>query len=421
MIAAWTKAEAYRVQTLDVVTRTVQGRPPGAETSFVKLWWSELDIELHELALDLLGPDAELESGWSKGWQFSLSGPIYAGTNEIQRNIAAERVLGLPALMHFAFDEEQLAFRDAVRDLLAKHCPPEVVRAAWDAAPGSLDRGAWTALAEMGVLTVLVPDDIGGLGLDERSLVLLLEEAGYAGLPHPLVESAAVAMPLADDRLSGSELVATDLAGPHVCCAADADHLLLQTTSGALHLVPRDEVSVEPVDAVDHARRLGRVSWEPTDATFLTDDRAELLNAFDRGALGTAATLVGLAQRMLDITVAYAAEREQFGAPIGSFQAVKHNLADAAKALTFARPAVYRVSWSLAVGQRTDQRDVSIAKALASDAALQVGRAALQCHGAIGYTVEHDLHLYLKRTWALARAWGDSAWHRDQIGHALGI
>ena len=96
LIAAWTKAEAYRVQTLEVVTRTAQGRPPGAETSLVKLWWSELDIELHELALELLGPDAELETGWSKGWQFSLSGPIYAGTNEIQRNIAAERVLGLP-------------------------------------------------------------------------------------------------------------------------------------------------------------------------------------------------------------------------------------------------------------------------------------------------------------------------------------
>ncbi len=273
----------------------------------------------------------------------------------------------------------------------------------------------------MGVLTVLVPDDIGGLGLDERSLVLLLEEAGYAGLPHPLVDSAAVAMPLADDRLDGSELVVTDLGGPHVSCAADADLLLLQTTSGALHLVPQREVSVEPVDAVDQARRLGRVSWEPTDATFLTDDRAELLNAFDRGALGTAATLVGLAQRMLDVTVGYATERVQFGAPIGSFQAVKHQLADSAKALAFARPAVYRASWSLAMGQRTDQRDVSIAKALSSDAALQAGRAALQCHGAIGYTVEYDLHLYLKRSWALARAWGDAAWHRDQIGHALGI
>jgi alkylation response protein AidB-like acyl-CoA dehydrogenase len=96
IIAAWMKAEAYRVQTLQTVTNTVEGRPAGAETSLVKLWWSELDVELHEVAMDLLGPDAELEGPWSKGWQFSLSGPIYAGTNEVQRNIAAERVLGLP-------------------------------------------------------------------------------------------------------------------------------------------------------------------------------------------------------------------------------------------------------------------------------------------------------------------------------------
>jgi alkylation response protein AidB-like acyl-CoA dehydrogenase len=92
----WMEAEAYRLQTLQTVTSTVAGRPAGAETSLVKIWWSELDIALHETALDLLGPAAELEGAWSKGWQFALSGPIYAGTNEIQRNIAAERVLGLP-------------------------------------------------------------------------------------------------------------------------------------------------------------------------------------------------------------------------------------------------------------------------------------------------------------------------------------
>jgi alkylation response protein AidB-like acyl-CoA dehydrogenase len=96
IVEAWIKAEAYRVQTLQTVTNTVEGRPAGAETSLVKIWWSELDAELHEVALDLLGPEAELEGPWSKGWQFSLSGPIYAGTNEVQRNIAAERVLGLP-------------------------------------------------------------------------------------------------------------------------------------------------------------------------------------------------------------------------------------------------------------------------------------------------------------------------------------
>ena len=96
VIDAWIKAEAYRVQTLQTVTNTVEGRPAGAETSLVKLWWSELDVQLHEIALDLLGPEGELDDQWSKGWQFSLSGPIYAGTNEVQRNIAAERVLGLP-------------------------------------------------------------------------------------------------------------------------------------------------------------------------------------------------------------------------------------------------------------------------------------------------------------------------------------
>ncbi len=93
---AWMKAEAYRLQTLQTASASIDGVQPGAETSLVKLWWSELDIELHELALDVLGPEAEIDHAWSRGWQFSLSGPIYAGTNEIQRNIAAERLLGLP-------------------------------------------------------------------------------------------------------------------------------------------------------------------------------------------------------------------------------------------------------------------------------------------------------------------------------------
>ncbi len=93
---AWMRAEAYRLFTLDTVTRLAGGAVMGADSSINKVWWSELDVDLHEIALDLLGPEAEAEGPWSKGWQFSLSGPIYAGTNEIQRNIAAERMLGLP-------------------------------------------------------------------------------------------------------------------------------------------------------------------------------------------------------------------------------------------------------------------------------------------------------------------------------------
>ena len=94
--AAWMRVDAYRLQTLQTVTALVDGRDLGSEASLSKVWWSELDIELHEIALDLLGPEAELEGPWSKGHQFSLAGPIYAGTNEVQRNIVAERVLGLP-------------------------------------------------------------------------------------------------------------------------------------------------------------------------------------------------------------------------------------------------------------------------------------------------------------------------------------
>ena len=95
---AWMHAEAYQQQTLATVTKLAAGAKPGAEASLTKLWWSELDIELHEIALDLLGPAAELEGPWSKAWQFALSGPIYAGTNEIQRNIAAERAPGASAM-----------------------------------------------------------------------------------------------------------------------------------------------------------------------------------------------------------------------------------------------------------------------------------------------------------------------------------
>jgi len=96
VVDAWMRAEAYQLFTLETVTRLVDGDKPGAESSINKIWWSELDVELHEIALDLIGADLDLDAPWEKGYQFALSGPIYAGTNEIQRNIAAERLLGLP-------------------------------------------------------------------------------------------------------------------------------------------------------------------------------------------------------------------------------------------------------------------------------------------------------------------------------------
>ena len=314
--------------------------------------------------------------------------------------------------MRFALTDDQVAFRDAVRDLLAKECSPAVVRTAWDAPTGQLDRGVWDSLDAMGVLGVLVPEADGGLGLDETWLVPILEEAGRAALPHPLVETAMVAAPLAGVGLG---MVTSSLGGPHVPCATDADAVLVD----GLTLVPTSACALEPVDTVDRGRRAAVVSVTDAGAGRPLPN-ADVALTLDRGALGTAAFLVGLGQAMLDLTVAYVKERQQFGVPVGSFQAVKHHLADAALALEFARPAVARAAWSVAHDAPTRARDVSMAKAMASDAAELVGRQALQCHGAIGYTVEADLHLFLKRTWALARAWGDSAHHTDRVVAQLG-
>lgn len=316
--------------------------------------------------------------------------------------------------MRFALSDDQVTFREAVRDVLAKEATPAVVRAAWEAPAGALERGVWDSLDAMGALSLLVTEDDGGLGLDETFLVPILEEAGRVALPHPIVETAMVAAPLLG---AGLGMVATDLGGPIIPCAGDADRLLLRTTRG-LVVVDGTLVALSPADTVDRARRAARTTFD-RGGDLVTDDPGAIELALDRGALGTAAMLVGLAQAMLDMTVGYVSQRRQFGQPVGSFQAVKHHLADAALALEFARPAVWRAAWSVAHDEPTRTRDVSMAKAMAGDAAELVGRKALQCHGAIGYTVEADLHLFLKRTWALTRTWGDTAHHTDRVVAAL--
>ena len=320
--------------------------------------------------------------------------------------------------MKFALSAEQAAFRDAVRELLAKECTPAVVRSAWDAAPGQLDRGVWQSLDAMGVLGLLVSEADGGMGLDETFLVPVLEECGRAALPHPIVETAMVAAPLIG---ADAGMVATcwsDRWAPHAMVA----DLLLVRAGDQLWRVPAEAAGRVAQPTLDGSRAAAELWWNPAEdpnGQLVTDDPAAVALAFDRGALGTAAVLVGLGQAMLDLTVGYVTQRQQFGVPIGSFQAVKHHLADAALALEFARPVVWRAAWSVAHDERTRGRDVSMAKAMASDAAALVGRKALQCHGAIGYTVEADLHLFMKRAWALARAWGDTAHHTDRIAAAL--
>ncbi|MEX0663664.1 MAG: acyl-CoA dehydrogenase family protein [Acidimicrobiia bacterium] len=311
--------------------------------------------------------------------------------------------------MRFAFTEEQLAFRDAVRDLLARECPPSVVRDAWTNSSGRTDK-VWSRLAEMGVLGA-------ALELRDIDVVLVLEETGYAAVPEPVVEHAVVATPLLADPGSaraGEITVVTAFEGQGPVVYADsADTVVMGSEAGVVVL---EDFDVAPIaTSVDGSRRLGEV----TGSGARVADADAFHRAFDRGALGTAAQLIGLTRRMLDMTVAYVIERQQFGAPVGSFQAVKHHLADARIALEFARPLVYRAAWSMSEGESESPVHVSMAKASAGDAALLTAGKALQCHGAIGYSFEYDLHLFMKRAWALAATWGDAAWHRARVGRAI--
>lgn len=349
--------------------------------------------------------------------------------------------------MHFAFTDQQNEFRDAVRQVLAKECTTDDLRAAFDT-PGE-GAARWDILAEMGVVGLTTPEDHGGLGLGLVDLVPLLEEAGRVALPEPLLETTALAAPLLAELEGSGPGTSTDVAawmgriaagtataavgpGPgapgargeaHPIAAAACADLLVLTARGRgdepeIHVVESRTISVTPVASLDPTRCLGVPNWEPTAATRVASGSpagSAISRTADRAAVATAAELLGLADRMITLAAEYAKERRQFGKPIGSFQAVKHLLAGAQVKLEFARPVVYAAAWSLDAGEPTGSRRASTAKAYASDAAVEAARVSLQVHGAIGYTWECDLHLFLKRAWALSEAWGSSAEHRAAV------
>jgi alkylation response protein AidB-like acyl-CoA dehydrogenase len=323
--------------------------------------------------------------------------------------------------MRFAPTDEHEALRRAVRELLDRECPPAVVR---QACAGVDSRPLWTRLAGIGLIGATVPEMYGGLGIGETGTVPLLVEVGYAAVPAPVVETVLVAAPLLaeagdpDGRLpsivDGSARVA--LVGPGGLCPYGRHAELFLCISDRQAAIGTG--TVEPVSTVDKSRAAGNLMQHLARA--VTDDRELLERAIGRRDLGTAALLIGLCRRMLDLTVAYVRQRRQFGVPVGSFQAVKHQLADALLAVEFAEPAVLRAAWSVEHRTGTRSRDVSMAVVLAAEAAGTIARTAIQCHGAIGYTVEYDLHLYAKRAWALI-AGCEVDRHLYRIADAIGL
>jgi alkylation response protein AidB-like acyl-CoA dehydrogenase len=320
--------------------------------------------------------------------------------------------------MKFALDEQQRDFAASIDAALGAADVPAAVRAwsAGDVAPG---RKVWEQLADLGVTALLVPEKFDGLDAHPVDLVVALERLGRWCVPGPVTESVAVApILLADDEhaercaaLASGELVVTLALPPHTPRAVDAD------AAGLVLLATDDGVSEAMVadchESVDPSRRLYDVtasgpSW-----------RADTMRAYEFGVLATAAQLVGAAGALLDAAVGYAKQRSQFGRVIGSYQAIKHKLADVHIAVELARPLVYGAALAVENYPGTGARDVSAAKAAASEAALRAARAALQTHGAIGFTGEHDLSLWLLRVQALRSAWGTPEAHRRRVLEAL--
>lgn len=340
--------------------------------------------------------------------------------------------------MRFAFTEDQELFRASLRELLDRNCPADIVRAAWrtgaagvasEPAPAPL----WGQLAELGILGMTLSEGAGGLGMAELDWVLLLEEAGYAALAEPLAQTTACAAPLLE-RVGSAALCAEWLprvqqgdaklavcfeSEPYLAHAERFDLLLVQRGAALYAALPAD-CSFSAQRSLDHSRALARVDFTAKAEQLITADAAPALaQAYHRAVLAQSAELIGVSQRMLDMTVDYVKVRHQFGKPIGSYQAVKHRLADSLLKLEFARPLVYRAAYSCAhsgslPGALVDAH-VSMAALYAREAADFMAKSALQLHGAIGYTFEFDLQLWLKRAWALKRCFGSAAWHHERV------
>jgi alkylation response protein AidB-like acyl-CoA dehydrogenase len=332
--------------------------------------------------------------------------------------------------MDFRFTEEQEMAASVVRDLLADLCQPADLRRLMEAGEAR-DATRWEKIGEIGLAGALVGEELDGLGLRPVDFVLVAEACGYACLPEPLVENAGIALPLLasltqaekthsviESALAGEITVALGhSANPFIADADTADALLVER-DGALHLIPRENAHLASQPSIDPFRRLFTIEGGLSEATRIagSEEAAPLLAAaLDRGALFTAAQLLGIAQRCVDLAVAYAKERQQFGKPIGSYQAVKHQLATAQVKIEFARPVLHAAAAMIDHADRYSRARISHAKLVATEAADIAARTAIQVHGAMGYSWEVDVHFFLKRAIALTNWWGGPAFHRSRV------
>jgi len=367
--------------------------------------------------------------------------------------------------MNFAFSDDQILLKNSVRSALDEQCKPAHVRAMMED-PKGYDEALWGEMAKLGWLGLPFAEEYGGAGLGVVELCLVLEDLGRAAYPGPYFASvvlgglglmlggsaaqkekwlpaiasgkARLSAALVEESLDWDPASTGATATPSgdgwtlagvkrfVPWAHVADAVLVPARAPeglSLFLVDPGSpgVSLRPMVGIDlgsrwSEMRLGDVTVKPDAVVGQVGGASSLLEALlRRGAVCASAEMLGAARRCLDMSVEYAKVREQFGQPIGSFQAIRHRCAEMLLAAENAHSAVYYAAWALNAGAEDAAVAASICKAYVSLAARKVCGDAIQVHGGIGFTWEYDLHLYFKRAKALEPLFGDALYHRELI------
>jgi alkylation response protein AidB-like acyl-CoA dehydrogenase len=326
--------------------------------------------------------------------------------------------------MNFDFTDDQQAIKRTANELLAARFKPEHVRELAEAR--AYDDDAWKEMSELGWAGIFIDENHGGQGLGIVELVILMEELGYALAPVPFLSNAAAGLALqfagtdeqkerwlpgiASGEARGTVGVVRDGEARLVPDADSAEVIVLISANGSSTVVEASAAEVEPFEAMDRTRRFARVRADGAEP--LGGDH---LAAADRIVTALSAETVGVAQRAMEMAVAYARERKQFGRPIGSYQAVSHRCAQMLLEVEGSRSGAYYAGWCADAEPESLPAAASMAKAYSSDAGWRVCGSSLQVHGVIGFTWEHDLHFYLKRAKTNAMLFGSAREHRERV------
>jgi len=378
--------------------------------------------------------------------------------------------------MNFGFNDEQELLRSTARKFFDNECGSDVVRKLMETAPG-MSPELWSKLAEQGWLGLVYPEAYDGLGLGLVDLVVLMEEMGRAVVPGPyfssvllgglaIVEAGSEAqkkewlprIAAGDRRVTLAWMEPSAQLGPagvtvpavekggrytlsgtklfvHDAHTADAIVVAARTRPGAgpegvsLFLLPKETkgLAVTLLPTMDQTRKLCEVTL--SDVTVGADALlgapgagwAPLARVLDRATVALCAEMCGGAQKVLDMTVEYAKIRQAFGRPIGSYQGVKHRAADMLVDVENSKSITYYAAWAVDEGSPEAPLAVSMAKAYVSDAFRRVSAAGIQLHGGIGFTWEHDLHLYFKRAKGSEFTFGDATHHRERVAQLVNL